>query len=213
MRPFKASHQSTTTPCHHGRTTPPVISPPQPPLRCLLCPLRLQGDACALPGDLPAFDAVLAANLLCRLPDPSRFLARAPSLVKQGGVLVLVSPYSWLQAWTPQQSWLGGYYDKVGGYLMVPGGHPDKVLAYVERFGICGTICLFALSAELAGGALRQGEHVTPRFLVCSLCFFLLSAELARLVLLSLCSVHVQWNALYEPALRLALVHCRSSVG
>lgn len=57
--------------------------------------------------------AVLAANLLCRLPDPSIFLRRLPSLIKPGGVLVLVSPYSWLPAWTDQQHWLGGYRDEV----------------------------------------------------------------------------------------------------
>jgi hypothetical protein len=40
-----------------------------------------QGDACALPADLPLCDAVLAANLLCRLPDPMLFIDRLPSLV------------------------------------------------------------------------------------------------------------------------------------
>jgi hypothetical protein len=29
-----------------------------------------QGDACKLPADLGTFDAILAANLLCRVPDP-----------------------------------------------------------------------------------------------------------------------------------------------
>lgn len=67
--------------------------------------------------------AVLAANLLCRLPDPSVFLRRLPSLIKPGGVLVLVSPYSWLPAWTDQQRWLGGYRDEVrppGGSSVAP---------------------------------------------------------------------------------------------
>jgi len=35
--------------------------------------------------------------------------------VKPGGVAVLVSPYSWLEAWTPKSKWLGGYKGKVGG--------------------------------------------------------------------------------------------------
>ena len=39
------------------------------------------GDAMALSEDLGDFDVVLAANLLCRLPDPRVFLARLPSLV------------------------------------------------------------------------------------------------------------------------------------
>ena len=35
----------------------------------------MQGDACALPGDLGTFDAVLAGNLLCRPPLPQRVSA------------------------------------------------------------------------------------------------------------------------------------------
>ncbi len=67
-----------------------------------------QGDACALRGDIGQFDAVLAANLLCRLPQPRAFLQRCADLVRPGGVLVLVSPYSWLPEYTPKENWLGG---------------------------------------------------------------------------------------------------------
>ncbi|PSC67344.1 4-mercaptohistidine N1-C-terminal domain [Micractinium conductrix] len=73
-----------------------------------------QGDACNLPAELGQVDAVLAANLLCRLPDPAAFLARCTSLLRRGGVLVLVSPFSWLPAWTDKGSWLGGYTDAEG---------------------------------------------------------------------------------------------------
>merc|ERR1712080_68043 len=66
------------------------------------------GDACNLRVNLGAFDAVLAANLLCRLPEPLRFLERCKQLVKPGGVLVLVSPYSWLPEYTRMDRWLGG---------------------------------------------------------------------------------------------------------
>ncbi|EFN59874.1 hypothetical protein CHLNCDRAFT_18766 [Chlorella variabilis] len=71
-----------------------------------------RGDACSLPAQLGPVDAVLAANLLCRLPEPTTFLARLPSLIKPGGVLVLVSPYSWLPAWTAREKWLGGFKDQ-----------------------------------------------------------------------------------------------------
>jgi len=74
----------------------------------------MQGDACALPEELGRFDAVLAANLLCRLPQPHVFLQRCEQLVKPGGVLVLVSPYSWLEQYTPREHWLGGDYDENG---------------------------------------------------------------------------------------------------
>ena len=84
-----------------------------------------RGDACALPNSLLGgggppeddaqfqaygrHDAVLAANLLCRLPDPEAFLRACARLVRPDGVLVLVSPYSWLEAWTPKEKWLGGF--------------------------------------------------------------------------------------------------------
>lgn len=67
------------------------------------------GDACDLRADLAPVDAVLAANLICRLPQPCRFLDRLPSLVKPGGVVVLTTPFSWLPGWTPKHHWLGGF--------------------------------------------------------------------------------------------------------
>jgi putative 4-mercaptohistidine N1-methyltranferase len=66
------------------------------------------GDATALRPDLGAFDIVLAANLLCRLPEPKKFLDRAPSLVHPGGQLVLATPFSWLPEYTAREHWIGG---------------------------------------------------------------------------------------------------------
>lgn len=67
------------------------------------------GDACQLREDLGSFDIVLAANLLCRLPEPESLLSRFPELVKPGGQLVLTSPYTWMEEYTPKSKWLGGY--------------------------------------------------------------------------------------------------------
>lgn len=67
-----------------------------------------EGDAMALRKDLGSFDVVLAANLLCRLPDPRRFLARLPSLVRPGGQLLLTTPFTWLEDYTPRENWIGG---------------------------------------------------------------------------------------------------------
>lgn len=66
------------------------------------------GDATDLRGDLGTFDVVVAANLLCRLPDPRIFLQRLPQLVKNGGQLLLTTPFSWLEAFTPRDKWIGG---------------------------------------------------------------------------------------------------------
>ncbi len=67
------------------------------------------GDATDLREDLGAFDYVLAANLLCRLPEPDRCLRRLPSLVKPGGQLTITTPLTWLDTFTPRDNWLGGF--------------------------------------------------------------------------------------------------------
>lgn len=66
------------------------------------------GDACSLPDDLGSFDLVLGANLIDRLHDPLAFLRRLPSLVNSEGILVLTSPYTWMDCFTPVERWIGG---------------------------------------------------------------------------------------------------------
>lgn len=68
-------------------------------------------DATALPEPLGPFDVVLAANLLCRLPDPEALIARLPGLVKPGGQLLLTTPFTWLEEFTPRDRWIGGRTD------------------------------------------------------------------------------------------------------
>jgi SAM-dependent methyltransferase len=65
-----------------------------------------RGDACALPEDLGVFDAVLMANLLCRLPDPAACLEGLRRHVRAGSVLVLTTPCSWDEAYTPREKQL-----------------------------------------------------------------------------------------------------------
>lgn len=64
-----------------------------------------QGDVMNLPADLGSFERVHAANLLCRLPDPQRLLDRLPALVQPGGQLVLATPGTWLEEFTPPAKW------------------------------------------------------------------------------------------------------------
>jgi len=65
------------------------------------------GDACELRSDIGEFDLVHAANLLCRLPDPMALLSRLPELVQPGGQLLLTTPLTWLEDFTPREKWLG----------------------------------------------------------------------------------------------------------
>lgn len=66
------------------------------------------GDAMNLREDLGSFDRVHAANLVCRLPEPRRFLNRLPDLVKSGGELVLATPCTWLEEFTNKENWPQG---------------------------------------------------------------------------------------------------------
>jgi putative 4-mercaptohistidine N1-methyltranferase len=67
------------------------------------------GDAMDLRDHLGAFDVVLMANLIDRLRVPQRCLERLPGLVNPGGQLIVTSPYTWLENFTPREHWLGGF--------------------------------------------------------------------------------------------------------
>lgn len=68
-----------------------------------------QGDAQALRPDLGPFDVVLMANLVDRLRDPIRCLNALPPLVRKNGQLILTTPCTWLEDYTPRSHWLGGF--------------------------------------------------------------------------------------------------------
>jgi putative 4-mercaptohistidine N1-methyltranferase len=67
------------------------------------------GDAGNLRRDFETFDVAVLANLLDRLPEPRRCLARLPGLLNRGGQLVIASPFTWLEEYTPFANWLGGF--------------------------------------------------------------------------------------------------------
>jgi len=66
------------------------------------------GDAMDLDAGFRDLDIVLAANLICRLREPMRFLERLPGLVRPGGQLLLCTPWTWLEDFTPKENWIGG---------------------------------------------------------------------------------------------------------
>jgi putative 4-mercaptohistidine N1-methyltranferase len=65
----------------------------------------IQGDAMQLPDHLGRFDRVHAANLLCRLTDPVPLLIRFSELLEKNGELVLATPCTWLEEFTPRGNW------------------------------------------------------------------------------------------------------------
>jgi len=69
----------------------------------------LQGDACNLKPIFTGYDLVLAANLIDRLYEPALFLNSIHSRINQGGVLMITSPYTWLEEHTSKENWVGGF--------------------------------------------------------------------------------------------------------
>ena len=68
-----------------------------------------QGDATNLKPQFTGYDLILAANLLDRLYDPKRFLETIHQRLNPGGILVITSPYTWLEEFTKKENWLGGF--------------------------------------------------------------------------------------------------------
>lgn len=97
-----------------------------------------QGDACSLSeyadskAGFGTFDGVILANLLCRLPDPMACLNAMPNIVNKGGVVVMVTPFTWLEEFTPRSKWLGGFNDPVSQEPMYS---KDKLKEIMEGLG------------------------------------------------------------------------------
>lgn len=79
------------------------------------------GDACKIPSMVQderlktTYDGVILSNLLCRLPNPMACLEALPLILDTGGIAVLVTPFSWLDEFTPRDKWLGGFCDGNSG--------------------------------------------------------------------------------------------------
>ena len=68
-----------------------------------------QGDACNLKPNFTGYDLILAANLIDRLYSPRQFLSKIHERLNLGGILMITSPYTWLEEHTPREEWLGGF--------------------------------------------------------------------------------------------------------
>ena len=92
-----------------------------------------QGDAHNLKPRFTDYDLVLAANPIDRLHDPAHFLAHIGERIVPGGLLVLLSPYTWLEEFTPKANWLGGrvvdgrVVSTLEGIAAALGGHFRRV--------------------------------------------------------------------------------------
>jgi 5-histidylcysteine sulfoxide synthase/putative 4-mercaptohistidine N1-methyltranferase len=68
-----------------------------------------QADACNLKTLYTGYDLVLACNLIDRLYDPAKFLTTIHERIHREGLLIITSPYTWLEEFTQRDKWLGGF--------------------------------------------------------------------------------------------------------
>jgi 5-histidylcysteine sulfoxide synthase/putative 4-mercaptohistidine N1-methyltranferase len=80
-----------------------------------------QGDACNLKPQLSGYDLVLAANLIDRLYRPKQFLNTIHERINDGGLLIIASPYTWLEEHTPREEWVGGFKKDGENYTTLDG--------------------------------------------------------------------------------------------
>lgn len=80
-----------------------------------------QGDACNLKPYFTGYDLVLAANLIDRLYRPRRFLDSIHERINDGGLLIIASPYTWLEDHTPKEEWIGGFKKDGENYTTLDG--------------------------------------------------------------------------------------------
>ncbi len=80
-----------------------------------------QGDACNLKPVFSGYDLIFAGNLLDRLYNPVGFLKDVDKRLNHDGLLVLSSPYSWSEEFTPRDKWIGGFKKDGENYTTIEG--------------------------------------------------------------------------------------------
>ncbi|WP_166169127.1 5-histidylcysteine sulfoxide synthase [Acinetobacter sp. SA01] len=90
-----------------------------------------QADACNLKPHFSDYNFILAANLIDRLHHPKDFLAEIHQRLAMGGILMLASPYTWLEEHTAPSEWLGGF-KKDGENLNTLQGMTELLKAHFE---------------------------------------------------------------------------------
>ncbi len=93
-----------------------------------------QADAQNLKAQFSDYDLILAANLIDRLSKPKQFLSTIHERLNPGGLLILTSPYTWLEEFTTKENWVGGYRKDGEPYTTLE-GLKDLLRPYFAMIG------------------------------------------------------------------------------
>ncbi len=80
-----------------------------------------QADAINLKPRFADYDLIFAGNMLDRLVNPVKFLNSIHERLNIGGLLILASPYTWLEEFTKREHWLGGFRKDGEPYRTIEG--------------------------------------------------------------------------------------------
>ena len=97
-----------------------------------------QGDACNLKPKYSDYDLIFAGNLIDRLYEPKVFLKDMIHRLNPGGLLVLTSPYTWLEKYTEKENWLGGKKINGENFTTLDGLHEclDTYFEFIEKHDV-----------------------------------------------------------------------------
>lgn len=95
----------------------------------------MQADACNLNQKHTGYDLIFAGNLIDRLYAPKTFLSMIHERMNRDGLLILASPYTWLEEYTERQEWLGGFKDASGENYTTFDGLKDLLGEHFDLLG------------------------------------------------------------------------------
>lgn len=61
-----------------------------------------------LPPLFGPFDLIIASNLIDRLYNPMECLVNLCPMLSYNGILIITSPYTWMEAIADKEKWIGG---------------------------------------------------------------------------------------------------------
>jgi len=67
------------------------------------------------------FDLIFGCNLIDRLHTPIEWVKQSQAMLRDGGLLIIASPYTWKPEHTQVEKWLGGYLKDAESYFTVDG--------------------------------------------------------------------------------------------
>jgi len=67
------------------------------------------------------FDLIFGCNLIDRLHTPIEWVKQSQEMLRDGGLLIIASPYTWKPEHTAIENWLGGYLKDAESHFTVDG--------------------------------------------------------------------------------------------